>query len=411
MKKLYIIVLVYFSISAFAQNTNKDKGVFIDKKPGYWENDILRGIEKYQEKPDVKVISKFKIDNSGKTFPNNIDLYKKYWHNAPVSQGSTGTCWSFSTTSYFESEVYRLTKQEIKLSEMYSVYWEYVEKAKRFVKEKGNSFFGEGSESDAIIRLWKVYGIVPVSAYSGMKEGQTFHYHDKMFEEMDNYLKSVKASNSWNEEIVISTIKSILNSYIGAPPTKINVNGKEVTPQEYLKNTLKINFDDYFSVYSQMKKPYWQKVESDVEDNWWHSKEYYNVPLEDFMAILKKAIRSGYTIAIGGDISEAGIDLTNQIAVIPTFDIPSEYIDESARQFRISNNTTTDDHGIHLVGFYEKDGKDWYLIKDSGSASRNGDKNSKTFGYFFFSEDFVKLKMLDFMVNKDMFKDYLSRFK
>ncbi len=79
----------------------------------------------------------------------------------------------------------------------------------------------------------------------------------------------------------------------------------------------------------------------------------------------------------------------------------------NARQFRFSNKTTTDDHGIHLVGYLNKDGKDWYLIKDSGAGSRDDVKN---FGYYFYSDDYVKLKMMDFMVNKNAVKDLLSKF-
>jgi bleomycin hydrolase len=156
-----------------------------------------------------------------------------------------------------------------------------------------------------------------------------------------------------------------------------------------------------------MQKPYWQQVEYEVPDNWWHNKDYYNIPLDDFMKILKSSIKNGYTLAIGGDVSEPGYYSWTKCAVVPTFDIPSEYIDEYSRQFRFSNETTTDDHGIHLVGYEELDGKTWFLIKDSGSGSRNtGDK-----GYYFYQEDYVKLKIMDFMVHKEMFKEYLSKFK
>jgi bleomycin hydrolase len=155
-----------------------------------------------------------------------------------------------------------------------------------------------------------------------------------------------------------------------------------------------------------LQQPYWQQVEYEVPDNWWHNKDYYNIPLDDFMKVVKNAIKNGYTLAIGGDVSEAGYDSWAKCAVIPTFDIPSEYIDENSRQFRFSNETTTDDHGIHLIGYEELDGKTWFLIKDSGAGSRNtGDK-----GYYFYHEDYVKLKIMDFMVHKDMFKDYFSKF-
>ena len=85
-------------------------------------------------------------------------------------------------------------------------------------------------------------------------------------------------------------------------------------------------------------------------------------------------------------------------------------VQNNARQFRFSNGTTTDDHGMHLVGYYEKDGNDWYLIKDSGSGSRSNDEKADEFGYYFFMGDFVKLKMMSFTVHKDAVKDLLKKF-
>jgi bleomycin hydrolase len=128
------------------------------------------------------------------------------------------------------------------------------------------------------------------------------------------------------------------------------------------------------------------------------------------MNAIKNAIKNHYTIAIGGDVSEAGFSRESQVAIVPTFDIPADQIDDNARQFRFSNETTTDDHGMHLVGYYEKDGTDWYLIKDSGSGSRNGDEKAPEFGYYFFRSDYIKLKMMDFMVHKDAIKDLLKKF-
>jgi len=135
------------------------------------------------------------------------------------------------------------------------------------------------------------------------------------------------------------------------------------------------------------------------------------MPLDDFMKALHNAIRKGYTVSIGGDVSEAGFSRETNVALIPDFDIPSDYINDDARQFRFSNRTTTDDHGMHLVGFLQKDGKYWYLIKDSSSGSRNVGEGDKKFGYYFFSEDYVKLKMMDFTVHKDAVKNLLKKFK
>ena len=131
------------------------------------------------------------------------------------------------------------------------------------------------------------------------------------------------------------------------------------------------------------------------------------------MKVIKRAFKAGYTVCIGGDVSEAGFDARDyQAAVVPTFDIPSAYIDENARQFRFSNRTTTDDHGLHIVGYLEKENGSWYLLKDSGSGSRTGgEKLNKNFGYYFFHEDYIKLKMMDIMVHKDMVEDLFKKFQ
>jgi len=404
-KSLFLLAILFFLANLQLQAQEiKNKG-----KLQVYKNEFFEEIEKaskefFDKKKESKKV--FKVDFTGLDLPKSKDEFTYFWHNDPLSQGLTGTCWSFSTTSFFESEIYRISKRKVKLSENYTVYWEYVEKARRFVRERGISSFGEGSESNAVRRMWKEYGIVPEEVYTCKMPGQKFHDHSKLFVEMNDYLKSVKERNAWNEEEVLPTIKSILNYYLGAPPAKFTYEGKEYTPKEFLTKVVNLNLDDYVEIISLMQEPYYTKIIYDVPDNWWRDNNYYNVPLDEYMSIIKNAIRKGFTLAIGGDVSEAGIDSHFKVAIVPTFDIPSEYIDENARQFRFSNGTTGDDHGIHLIGYKNKDGKDWYLIKDSGSGSFNvGDK-----GYYFYSEDYLKLKMIDFIVHKDAVGDLLKKF-
>lgn len=411
-RKILLIALISFVFVSILYSQNNDKIIFKEYKPGFYQNSILKDINEYEQKSEAPKVRKYpKLDVSSKNYPVKADMYKSSWHNPVISQGNAGTCWAYATTSFYETEVYRLTKQQIKLSEIHTVYWEYIEKAKRYIKERGNSAFGEGSQANAVTRIFKLYGAVPQSVYSGLTPGLKYHSHAKMFDEMETYLKSVKSNNQWNEEIVISTIKAIMNNYIGTPPSEFDYNGKKITPKQYLTEVLKLKMDDYVDILSIMQEPFWTRAEYEVTDNWWHSKDYYNVPLEDFMKYLKIAVKNGYSTSIGGDVSEAGLVTESQIAVIPTFDIPSEYIDDNARQFRFSNKTTTDDHGMHLVGWVEKDGKDWFLIKDSSAGSRNNSSESKEFGYYFFHEDFIKLKMMNYTIHKDAVKDLISKFK
>ena len=397
-----LAILFFVSANQNLLSQEKDKGVFVEPKPGYYQ-EIKKEIEAFNkpEKPERK---SFKLDFTGMDIPKSKEEFKYFWHTDPINQGQTGTCWSFSTTSFFESEVYRLTGKKVSLSPMFTAYWEYIEKAKEYVRTRGKSLVDEGSEANAVTRIYKKYGVVPRESFTGLLPGQKVYDHSKLIAEIRTYLANVKETNAWDEDEIVNVVKSILNYYMGVPPTEVVADGKKYSPKEYLTDYLKLNPDDYVDVLSYMQQPYWKQVEYEVPDNWWHNKDYYNVPLDDFMKIIKNAIKNGYTMAIGGDVSEPGYDSWTKCAVVPTFDIPSNYIDENARQFRFSNKTTTDDHGIHLVGYKEKDGDMWFLIKDSGSSGFDGPNK----GYYFFREDYVKLKMMDFMVHKDAVKGFID---
>lgn len=411
MKKILTIsVLCMISIIALSQN--KDKAVFEEYKAGFYQNFILKDASVIEEKlnPEEKE-KKFMMDHSELDLPNKVSLYKQEWANPVISQGNAGSCWAYSTISFYESEIKRLHSIEVKLSEIYIVYWEYVEKARRFVQERGESLFDQGSEANAVARIMNTYGVVPFEKYTGLLHERKFHSHETMYEEMMGYLNSVKENNAWNETEVLETIKQIMNHHIGEPPAEFKIKGKSYTPESYLADYIKVNTSDYVEILSYKQEPYWQQVEYKVPDNWWHSDEYYNVPLDIFMEIIKKSIRKGYTVSIGGDVSESGFSRKSQVALVPTYDIPAEYINEDARQFRFSNETTTDDHGMHLVGYLEKDGVDWFLIKDSSSGSRNNDQNVPEFGYYFFHEDYIKLKMMGFTIHKNAVKDILKKFR
>ena len=400
-----VVATILASSVSVSSAQNKDTGKLMEYKNPFYKTieKAIADFEKSKDEPKLK----FKMDFEGHDLPKSRAEFAQIWHNDPVAQGNSGMCWCYATTSLFESECYRLHKKKIKISELHTVYWEYVEKARRFVREHGDSHFGQGSQANAVFYIWKKYGCVPAEAYTGMKEGQVHHNHSKMFNQMQTYLQSVKRDSAWNEEIVLGTIKSILNHHIGEPPKKITYDGRKMTPKQFLAEEVKVNPDDYIDVLSLMIAPYWQKTEYVCPDNWWHSKRYHNVPLDDFMKTLKQAVQDGYSLFIGGDVSESGYFSFKDVAMVPSYDIPSEYIDENARQFRFSNQTTTDDHAIHIVGMQEKENGTWFLIKDSGSGARNGACS----GYYFYHEDYIKLKMMYFVAHKSAVKDLLKRMK
>jgi len=180
--------------------------------------------------------------------------------------------------------------------------------------------------------------------------------------------------------------------------------GKKMTPQAFLSQVLKLNMDDYASIQSTLAVPFYTYAPYDYVDNWRKTSTTYNLPLDQFYKIIQESIQKGYSLVIGGDVSEPGYDGFQDAAIVPSFDIPQDYIDQDARELRIVNQTSDDDHGIHLIGYTKVDNQDWFLIKDSGRGSRWG----KFKGYYFYRHDYIKLKMLSIIIHKDCVTSYLK---
>lgn len=387
----FVIVMMCFSaVSAFCRQGSEPDTAFYEEQK-VWK--------------EVKTV--LTMDFSHIQKPESIESFHPLFHFPPIRQDTTSTCWSFSTTSFLESELYRIHHKKIKLSEMYTVYWEFVEKARRFVREKGNSEFRAGSEQEAVIDRIKQYGAVREKDYTGLLKGQTRHDHEAMFDEMTGYLDYIRENEIWDEEQVLSNIRCILDKTMGKPPEYITVDGKRMTPRQFRDDVLDLPLDSYVTLMSFKYLPFFTKGEYRVPDNWWHSENYYNVPLEDWYGAIQLAIEKGYSVGIGGDVSEPGKGRFDDIAVIPSFDIPSEYINQDAREFRYYNKTTTDDHALHIVGYQRLGDQDWFLVKDSGSSGYAG----KYKGYYFFRGDWVKLKMMTIFVHRDAVKDLLKKIK
>lgn len=400
----FVCIMLSLTVQIPAQKpVQKDKARFVEYKPGYYENVILKELNKRAVYAEGR--KSLKVDDQNVKFPNDTALYTKYWHTPAVSQGNTGTCWAFGSVAMMESELYRVYKKKTDLSEMFVVYYDYLERAKDFVKTRGETYYEEGSESNALVRMMELYGMVPFSAYSGLLPGQKVYDHSEMIEKMKDYLAKVKKNAAWNEDEVVKNIKSIMNSYMGEPPSSFTFEGVTYTPKTFVSEYMQIEPRDYYSFMSTSSATFDQKSELIEPDNWWHSKDYYNVSLDDYFLIITDALKNGYSICMCGDVSEPGIDNEKQTLMIPTFDIASAYINDDARQMRLDNGTTTDDHCMEVVGYYVYKDKYWFLLKDSGA----GAFGVKQVGYRFMSEDYVKLKMMNILLYKYGAKKVLDK--
>jgi len=341
-------------------------------------------------------------------------------------QYRSGTCWSFSSMSFLESEMLRLGKDTADLSEMFAVRLCYSDKAIKYVRLHGFLNFGGGGAFHDVTYVLKKYGMVPEEAYKGLNYGEDNHVHGELDEVLKDYVdgviknKNKKISTAWH-----NGFDGILDAYLGKLPEEFEVNGKTYTPQSYAKEVVGLNPDDYVEITSFTHHPFYTKFAIEIPDNWlWD--DVYNVPLEDLKEIFHYALEKGYTIAWGADVSEKGFSFRKGIAIVPdenvkdmaglerakwekmtksereqmlyNFDGPvkEKEITQEMRQKAFDNYKTTDDHGMHITGMVkDQTGKIFYKVKNSWNT------NNKYNGYFYASEPFVLYKTMDIMIHKD----------
>ena len=223
------------------------------------------------------------------------------------NQNRSGTCWAYSTLSFFESEILKATGKTYDLAEMFIANKDYVERAELKVRMHGDSQFAQGGSAGDVLLIIKNHGIVPETAMAkpGTLVGDTLANFNEFFEVMEPYVdavaksKSKTISNQWKQGL-----QGIIDSYIGATPETFTYEGVEYTPKTFAAS-LGLDWDDYVSITSYTHHPFYTSFAVEVQDNWrWdHS---YNVPLDEMMRIIDNAIDKGYTIAWGGDVSDDG---------------------------------------------------------------------------------------------------------
>ncbi len=339
------------------------------------------------------------VDVDTLRYPKSVDEFHKIAATPPPAQQKTGGCWCYSATSLLESEVIRQQKKQVDLSEPYTIYWEYINKAESYIKSHGSSYFSVGSQPNAAVRVWKKYGIVPFDVYKGRGYGQeSVLNHFPMFYEMKSILTTVQVNQQWDEPWVMDSVKSVLNKYLGGnPPSSFVWNGNHYTPQSFMKDYLKINPDEFVDVLSLGNRSFYQWVDYSAPDNWWHADNYWNVPIDDFHRIANTALKNGYTVVCVGDINEPGYRKDAGIAIVPTFDVPPAGLTDESKLYRFLKGETSDDHAIQLIGYLKQNGYYWYLARDTGTTGWNSNHP----GYFFIREDYFKFKMMNLLVHRD----------
>lgn len=341
-------------------------------------------------------------------------------------QNKSGTCWCFAGTSFFEDEIRRLGGDSLDLSEMFTVRHCYTDKADKYVRMYGQANFAPGGSLMDVPYVWKRYGAVPEEVYRGLEYGEDKHVHGELDAVLTAYVNAIvkkpnkKLSKAWKKGV-----EGVLDAYLGELPETFEYKGKTYTPQSYAAS-LPIKLEDYVALTSFTHHPFYEQFVFEVPDNWLYG-QYYNLPLDEFKAVVDNALENGFPLVWAADVSEGGFKWADGVALMPKakdeadmegtelarwvklsdkeragkqydFKAPVEEIEvtQELRQEMFDNQETTDDHGMEIVGVAkDQKGNRYYKVKNSWDTNQVYD------GFFYVSEPYFKAKTVNILVHKD----------
>lgn len=349
-----------------------------------------------------------------------FETIKEIPHTSVKNQAKTGTCWSFGTTSFIESELMRMGKGTIDLSEMFTVRCTYEYHAEMFVRYHGFINFSSGAQAWDLLNVVRDYGLVPRSVYPGLRVNPKMHDHremDKVLKAMVDVLKDEKQlSPVWKDGI-----SGVLDAYLGEFPKEFEYQGKKFNPKSF-RDFLGIQVNDYLTFTSFTHHPYNTEFVFESPDNWSNG-ILKNVSLDDLIKIIDHAILNGFSVAWASDVSDKGFNNKKGLAIVPEKDwndmkedeiaeafvkpIKQKVITPEMRQLGYDNYETTDDHLMHIIGMVkDSEGTKYYKVKNSW-----GEDSNDFGGYFYASEAYVRLRTMSILVNKNAVpKEIINKF-
>ena len=342
-------------------------------------------------------------------------------------QNRSGTCWDYSTLSFFEAEIMKATGRKYDLCESFVANKTYMERAIQVVRFHGDCQFAQGGSAEDVLATMKTHGIVPEGTmpFPGSLYGDSLNNFNEFFGVLEPYVAAIaksdakKISNQWKVGL-----QGILDAYLGKCPEQFTYEGKQYSPKSFMAS-LGIDLNDYVSITSYTHHPFYTAFAVEVQDNWRFPLSY-NVPMDEMMQIIDNAIEQGYTVAWGGDVSEDGFtrkglayavdakktqqslqgsDMAKWLKMTATkkrdvidslgCTVPEIIPTQQMRQERFDNWELTDDHGMHIYGVAkDQNGKEYYMVKNSWGET--GDYK----GTWYMTKAFIAANTMDFLINK-----------
>lgn len=265
-----------------------------------------------------------------------------------TNQQRSGRCWMFASLNTMRFRIMKkLNLDTFELSENYTLFYDKLEKANYFLESILETMdeptssrlmawllsgpLSDGGQWDMICGLIDKYGVVPKAAYpetyNSASTGEMTSVMTEKLREFACILRKAKAEGAdaaklgEMKEEMMKTIYSILCTCLGVPPTKVDLEVRDMdgnfisdyglTPQEFFKKYVDMDLKDFVSVINAptSDKPYYHSYTIQYLGSVKEGRpiKHVNLPIEELKKAAIAQMQDGYPVWFGCDVGKSSV--------------------------------------------------------------------------------------------------------
>tara|TARA_B100000902_G_scaffold5967_1_gene7799 strand:+ start:1406 stop:2731 length:1326 start_codon:yes stop_codon:yes gene_type:complete len=271
------------------------------------------------------------------SFSTKLDDWKA------TNQKSSGRCWLFATLNLFRpGTMKKMNVKEFEFSQAHIHFWDKFERSNHFleaiietsdrsVDDRTIHFLlsdpiGDGGQWNMAMNLIRKHGLVPKTAYPESNSSSSTRWMNSILKDIlrstASEIRGIINSGGSDEDARthkdsrMKDIWRVLCIHLGTPPESFDWQWRDkdkefhrrgkITPQEFAKEFVDIDWEDYVCIVNDPRNEYYQTYTVDYLQNVAGGPPvvYLNVPSDEMKSITQKILEDGLPVWMGCDVGK-----------------------------------------------------------------------------------------------------------
>ena len=271
------------------------------------------------------------------SFSTKLDDWKA------TNQKSSGRCWLFATLNLFRpGTMKKMNVKEFEFSQAHIHFWDKFERSNHFleaiietsdrsVDDRTIHFLlsdpiGDGGQWNMAMNLIRKHGLVPKTAYPESNSSSSTRWMNSILKDIlrstASEIRGIINSGGSDEDARthkdsrMKDIWRVLCIHLGTPPESFDWQWRDkdkefhrrgkITPQEFAKEFVDIDWEDYVCIVNDPRNEYYQTYTVDYLQNVAGGPPvvYLNVPSDEMKSITQRILEDGLPVWMGCDVGK-----------------------------------------------------------------------------------------------------------